>query len=291
MNMIVYEPHSFTEKRLPFIFHFDTLSPVLSSEASERGIERLHYRQHCMQNWHENAEILFVTEGSGFLYCNSEKIALKANDIAIINSFDLHYTETNGTMKYYCLIPDRAYLQQNGLNTSIISFKNLVNDERLIGLFNDVIAEFENTGAYKEAGIKAAIMDFMLYLARNYTDDGAKKKDSKTLHHMRMAIGYINSHISERITADEVAREIGLSKYHFLREFKKITNMTLVEFINGMRCEKARTMLREENTPIGEISTLCGFENGSYFNKIFKNETGMSMSEYRRECKKDTENV
>ena len=48
-------------------------------------------------------------------------------------------------------------------------------------------------------------------------------------------------------------------------------------------------MLREENIPISEISALCGFENGSYFNKIFKGETGMSMSEYRKECKKDTE--
>ena len=104
---------------------------------------------------------------------------------------------------------------------------------------------------------------------------------------MRMAIGYIGSRLSEKITADDVAKEIGLSKYYFLREFKKITNMTLVEYINGLRCEKARAMLREDNMSIGEISALCGFENGSYFNKIFRNETGVSMSEYRKNNKKD----
>lgn len=287
--MIIYEPHSFKEKKLPFIFHFDTLSPIIPSEDAGDSIEHLYYRQRCMQNWHENTEILFVTKGKGRIYCNSERIEIEEGDIAVINSFDLHYTETDKSMEYYCLIPDRAYLQQNGLNTSLIRFRNVVKDEKTIGLFKNIIREFEEDGRYKEAGIKLAVNELILYMARYYTNPEEGKRDSKTLHYMRMAIGYINSHLHERITADDVADEIGLSKYHFLREFKRITNTTLVEFINGLRCEKAMKMLREENIPIAEISALCGFENGSYFNKIFKSETGMSMSEYRRNARKESE--
>ena len=287
MRPIGYEPHSLKEKRLPFIFHFDTISQIYESKASDGGIEQLNYRQHCIQNWHENAEFLYITEGSGYLYCNSEKIKISTGDVVIINSFDLHYTETSGEMKYYCLIPDRAYLQQNGLNTSVIKFERLVKDNKAKELFEKIVSEYESENSFKEAGIKASVNDFVLYLARNYRVTPEKGKDAKTLHYMRMAIGYIGSRLSEKITADDVAKEIGLSKYYFLREFKKITNMTLVEYINGLRCEKARAMLREDNMSIGEISALCGFENGSYFNKIFRNETGVSMSEYRKNNKKD----
>jgi len=289
MGMIGYEPHSLKEKTLPFIFHFDTVSHVYSSEESEGQVNHLNYRQHCMQNWHENAEFLYITEGKGYVYCNSERFLVEAGDIAVINSFDLHFTETETELKYYCLIPDRAYLQQNGLNTSLINFRKIVKDEGAKKLFSRIIEEYYSDSIYKEAGIKMAVTEFILYLARNYTDKSSSGKDSKTLHYMKMAIGYIGSKLSEKITADDVAKEIGLSKYHFLREFKKITNMTLVDYINGLRCEKARALLREENMPIGEISALCGFENGSYFNKIFRQETGMSMSEYRRYAKKERE--
>lgn len=289
MGMIGYEPHSLKEKRLPFIFHFDTISQNYYSETSGGDVPSLNYRQRCMQNWHENAEFLYMTEGKGRVCCNSENIEVNPGDIVVINSFDLHFTETDTELKYYCLIPDRAYLQQNGLNTSLINFEMVVKDFEAKKLFERIITEYYSKGAYKEAGIKAAVNEFVLYLARNYTNNANTGKDSKTLHYMRMAIGYIGSRLSERITADDVAKEIGLSKYHFLREFKKITNMTLVDYINGLRCEKARALLMEENIPIGEISVLCGFENCSYFNKIFKKETGITMSEYRKQCKKESE--
>ena len=289
MRMIGYEPHSLKEKKLPFIFHFDTISQRYSPDASDCEIQRLNYRQHCIQNWHENAEFLYITEGSGFLYCNSKKVSVSAGDIAVINSFDLHYTQTDTELKYYCLIPDRAYLQQNGLNTSLIRFETVVKDDVAKSLFDKIVSEYEGKKQFKEAGIKTAVTEFILYLARMHTVTPENSKDAKSLHYMRMAIGYIGSRLSEKISADDVAREIGLSKYYFLREFKKITNMTLVEYINGLRCEKAREMLKEENISIAEISLRCGFENGSYFNKIFRNETGVSMSEYRKNIKKDTD--
>lgn len=289
INLVVYEPHGLKEKKLPFIFHFDTISPELYTDVARDKTEHKHYMQHCMQNWHENTEFLYITEGEGILYKNSEKINLTKDSIVVINSFDLHYTEAEKLLKYYCLIPDRGFLQQNGLNTSLINFKTLIKDEEAIRLFCNITEEYEAERDFREAGIKSAITEFVLYLARKHKSDEGEKKDSKTLHYMRMAIGYINSHISEKITADELAKEIGLSKYHFLREFKKITNMTLVEFINGLRCEKARGMLRDESLPISEISALCGFENGSYFNKIFREEAGMSMSEYRRQIRKESE--
>ena len=56
--MIIYEPHSFKEKKIPFIFHFDILSFDIHKTDEIKDIEQLHYKQHCMQNWHENTEII-----------------------------------------------------------------------------------------------------------------------------------------------------------------------------------------------------------------------------------------
>lgn len=291
MNDIIYEPHDNKDSTNPFIFHIDTLSrsysdavTTLPEEVSVSNISLLHFRNKCLQNWHENIEILYIAKGSGTLYSNSRTYSLKEGDIAVISSFDLHYVEANDYIVYFCLIPDKAFLDVNGIDISDTFFTPIINDETSKDKFSRIISEFSSNSSYSEAGRKASVLDFVLYIARHYTEPTSRKKTSKSLNHIRLAIGYINSHLSDRLSSDAISFEVGLSRYHFLREFKKITGYTLVSFINNMRCEKARALLSGTSLTITDICSECGFENNSYFTRVFRKETGMSPSEYRKLC-------
>ena len=95
-------------------------------------------------------------------------------------------------------------------------------------------------------------------------------------------LDYINNHVSENITVDDICTAIPMSKYYFCRRFKAALNMTVMDYILKTRLTLAKNMLVKEETSVTGISEACGFSSISYFCRVFKNDTGMTPQEYRR---------
>ena len=93
---------------------------------------------------------------------------------------------------------------------------------------------------------------------------------------------YIDCHLSERITLDDVADYAGMNRTYFCLFFKKHMGMPLMDYINGIKVETACRMLKTESLPISDISDRCGFKTVTYFNRVFKNTLGISPTEYRK---------
>lgn len=81
---------------------------------------------------------------------------------------------------------------------------------------------------------------------------------------------------------NELAVEVELSKNFLCTAFKEILGVTIFSYIHEKRIEKAKTMLIETQSSIEEIAHHCGFENMSYFYRMFKRYTGVSPSNYRQ---------
>lgn len=80
-----------------------------------------------------------------------------------------------------------------------------------------------------------------------------------------------------------------ISKYHLSREFKKRTEKTIVQYINKTRIMHAQRKIMETKKSLTEISHETGFSSLTHFNRIFKAETNLTPSEYRKIylCKKE----
>lgn len=287
MDSFVYEPHLIESGSLPFIFHYDSLSERPSPGGAPKGISYLSYGKKCTQNWHENAEFLYIVKGSGVLCCDSEEYILKEGVTAAINSLELHHTKTDSVLEYYCLIPDRAFLLQNGIDTSHLSFKHVIESDNISEAFSRLISAYLSDGDFKETKICLSVLNLILNIAENYSSKKTSSCPSKNLDRLKKAINYINEHMSEHISADDAAKSASLSKYYFLREFKALTGQTLVNFINNLRCEKARAMLAQDELSVSEIASLCGFDGASYFTRVFSASTGLTPIEYRRLYSRD----
>ena len=96
----------------------------------------------------------------------------------------------------------------------------------------------------------------------------------------KKAIDYISKNATKSLTVEEVSGAAGLSKYYFIRVFKKVTGQTLTEYINKVRCDCAKTLLVSGEYSITEAALSSGFNNVSYFAKIFKKNTGRLPSDY-----------
>jgi AraC-like DNA-binding protein/ligand-binding sensor protein len=98
---------------------------------------------------------------------------------------------------------------------------------------------------------------------------------------LRKAERYIWENYTRKICLQEVAEASGLSAPYFSTIFKEEMGENLSNYLNRLRVEKASSMLTETSLPLSEIAGACGFEDQSWFSKIFKSYTGVSPGKYR----------
>ena len=119
-----------------------------------------------------------------------------------------------------------------------------------------------------------------------YMDAYAVEAKPLSVGFIGKTIGYINEHIRENITIEQIASEVNISKYHLCREFKKTVNYTIMEYILQTRLRLAADALLKETASIGEISEECGFSSQSYFCSAFKRHVGETPLAYRQRNRK-----
>ena len=91
---------------------------------------------------------------------------------------------------------------------------------------------------------------------------------------------YINNHIEERLSLNDVAAVFGLSPNYLSALFKKTCNVGFSEYITQGKVAKAKSMLLEQELKIYEVAEQLGFESAFYFSKVFKKVEGVSPREY-----------
>ena len=136
--------------------------------------------------------------------------------------------------------------------------------------------------AHSLAGLEASslvystLLDIYKYVSRG--------SDSYRAAHERLrpVFSYIDSHYQGPISVEELASILGVSPQHFCLVFKKATHTRPVEYVNHVRVNKARTLIRESpDRLLSEISAAVGFETESYFSYVFKKIEGVSPRVFR----------
>lgn len=92
---------------------------------------------------------------------------------------------------------------------------------------------------------------------------------------------YIRRNVSCRLDIDDLAGQACMSKGHFIREFKKATGETPNVFITRLLLERARFSLITTDQPVKQIADSLGYEDFSYFNRLFKKHIGLTPQQYR----------
>ena len=95
------------------------------------------------------------------------------------------------------------------------------------------------------------------------------------------AIGYIDENLHRQITVEELCRELYISKNLLYKKFRDFFGCTVNEYVTSKRLERARLLLDSAEESSRRVAEMCGFDNYSYFSKLFKRKTGVSPREYR----------
>ena len=99
---------------------------------------------------------------------------------------------------------------------------------------------------------------------------------------IRTAKIFIANNYKQDIGLGDVARVVNLSSVYFSGLFKKEMGENFVDYLNRVRIDAAKVLLKDVRNNIGEIAEQCGFSDTRYFAKIFKRSVGITPSDYRK---------
>lgn len=114
-----------------------------------------------------------------------------------------------------------------------------------------------------------------------YTDELVQKAGSSSNNAVDQVIDYINEHCQTTLSLEELAELVHFSPSYLSKIFHQTMGITLKSYITLKRIENAQYLLVSSDLSIQEISSNCGFSNTSHFNRVFKQQTGMSPLEFR----------
>ena len=102
--------------------------------------------------------------------------------------------------------------------------------------------------------------------------------DFKLIHRI---LSFVENHYSECCSLKEVSKMLKYDYAYLSKQFIKSMNMSYTEYLNRFRISKACYMISNENVPISEVYSKCGFENARSFNRNFKRYTDITPSEFK----------
>ena len=103
----------------------------------------------------------------------------------------------------------------------------------------------------------------------------------KLLEKMKTIFKYVEDHYAGHITIEDMAELTCYSKSHFMKFFKQNIGTGFIDYLNDYRLTMADRLLKTSDSPVLEIAAQCGFDNLSYFNRIFKRKYGVSPGKAR----------
>ncbi|MBQ8956763.1 MAG: AraC family transcriptional regulator [Lachnospiraceae bacterium] len=109
------------------------------------------------------------------------------------------------------------------------------------------------------------------------------KKEEKLDSLVEEAKSYIAENYSKDISLDEISGRVDVSPYYFTRLFKEETGETFLEYLTGLRMDKAKELMRDQSISVKDICTQVGYSDPNYFSRIFKKTVGKTPTEYRAE--------
>ena len=231
-------------------------------------------------HWHEHIEMHLITEGECTLKNGEEEIRLSAGDCAVINGNDLH-TGCGGRCAFVCLILSPDFFENHRT-----VFQKKITDpyvSELIGRITRGDKALDNVTDLEARGYAYLLISHLIkhYAVRSLSE-AVYSQHSKKTDLVNRVLSLMNARYAEPISTRTLAAAVHLSEGYFCDVFKETTGRTALEYLNGLRVEKAEQLLRTTDMTVSEVAFCCGFTDANYFSRTYKRIKGSTPRETRQ---------
>ena len=114
------------------------------------------------------------------------------------------------------------------------------------------------------------------------------QEQASRLNYVEQAKQYLHKHINKSFSLDELCAAIGINKSYLCRRFRETEGVTILHYLQGLRVDAARNMLRYSNQDLSSIAAYLCFPSQSRFGEVFKQFTGPTPGKYREQSRQHT---
>lgn len=253
-------------------------------------VDTEHGRHTRALHSHEDAlELAYMYEGRGLYMIGDTTYEVGAGDVLIFNEGVLHaeqaHPEWQGEFGYFCLSLHGVHIAGMPRNTLLsdefvpLLHLNEAEGAHIRALYEILLAEILRGEAGETCQSLAVAI---LLMVRSLLDKAEPMQVDETDELPRRVKAYLDAHYLEELTLAGVAEALGISPYYMGRRFKAYTGVSPMQYVTNRRIGLAQTYLQETTLPVIRIAELSGYENGNYFNALFKKNIGMTPGIYRQ---------
>ena len=267
--------------------------------------DKEYYRMPC--HWHPEYEIIAVKSGRLALMLDEERIDAEAGDIVLLPEGTLHSGEPNACV-YYCIVFSTDFLIKNPFSAELRGLLCHRPTERLIragdspelsrvtdSLLGYLMRSPHTVSRETEESARGGravnaetlicyglLLELFGVLAAEGRYSAEPSAANRHVRQLKSVLSLIETQYQREITLSELADAAGLSPKYLCRVFASLTGRTPMEYLNEYRLESACALLANTERGLLDVAYSCGFNDQSYFIKLFKRYKGVTPGEYRR---------
>ncbi|MCR4896089.1 MAG: response regulator [Lachnospiraceae bacterium] len=126
-----------------------------------------------------------------------------------------------------------------------------------------------------------SLKEWFLGKVRTSCENIVSKREESSSDTIRTAKDYIQQNFAKEVSLDEVSRVVNISPYYFSKLFKEAVGENFIDYLTGIRIEKAKELLTGSALSMKEICAACGYQDPNYFSRNFKKKVGLTPTEYK----------
>lgn len=258
-------------------------------------------------HWHEELEVLIVTEGTVLAAAGAEKFTVRRGDGVFINAGVLHadWSAAPGECRLHSLVFHPRLV--GGGQDSIFWQKYLqplLSDTARGSIYLDQDCAWQRQAlqalerAYEAMALEPPGYEFrvrealseMVFLLAGHAPAGQHlpKKALRSTDRIKTMLQYIQEHYAEDLTIDGIAASASISISECLRCFHDMIGTTPIQYLRQHRAQRAAELLCTTGLRVTDIAAQCGFQDSSYFARAFRQVYGCGPTEYRRSMRNES---
>lgn len=238
---------------------------------------------------HEFLEVIFITDGKGTVTIEDVDYDVKRGDLLVYNAEVMHFEKSSieDPMEILFVAYDNLEITDLPPNWLLppsygYVFASGEMYEIFYRYFSTLVREFDRKERFYMEISQNISRTLLMYIFRliNKTENAAGLLDSgKT---METALRYIDENFREEITLDKLSEVCFTNKFYLSHLFTRVQGVSVGKYILDKRIKEAKRMLENKENSVALIAVSVGFNDPSYFCRVFKKETGLTPLAYRK---------